>query len=371
MGEVILGMPGPWADDNYEVADHYTTKIGGLPDWPIPTIAKPELLVCRSCESNLCLLAQVYAPISSGSVTIEERVIYVFGCLTAQCGSNPSSCRALRVQKSVSSEEPVLPSNDAAPLPSTSLSAPKNDWQQDLWTFESREDDDGGNSDDFDLEDLRRAFSKAASMSSNSKKQGCDPEVIVKPSTIDQKSKGYDKRFPVLPCFYIYAQEEKFSKSVTSLCSKYNSLSIYGNENDLDDHTHEEKWEEEKYEYDKALNADRIYLTFKKRIDAYPEQCFRYSYGGKPLVASLDKGDASRCSLCGGSRQYEMQLMPPLLYFLQKATSIQPNNSLENWNWMTLIIYTCSKSCAQSIHLENSDNEGWVVAEEAIVVQFE
>ncbi|XP_065866179.1 uncharacterized protein [Euphorbia lathyris] len=356
MGRVLLGMPGPWADDNHELSDYCTTKIGGIPDWPFPHQGlTANLLNCGVCGRKLCLVAQVYAPLSNGNFVVENRLILVFGCIVPECGTNPNSWRALRLQKLDNEREQFTSSEEVLPSAAPSVSVSKTNWLDD----ESDED--------IDLEDLSKALSEAGFLASNSKKpqKNVQTESFINSLSLSPTRKLVDLDIPVVPCFYIYTQEEPSLRDVAN-----SNLSMKERHMD-NDNEEQEVWVDEVYEYDKALTADRTYLKFKKKLDANPEQCFRYLYGGKPLIAAAEVGDPGTCKLCGGSRHYEMQLMPPLIYFLQDASDNCQTSSLHDWNWMTLLVFTCSKSCCNQSGEENFNGEGWIVAEEAVVVQSE
>lgn len=97
----MLGLPGPWAADACEAADSFTSKIGGLPDWPAGWEGPPNhLLRCSSCGQPLGLIAQVYAPLYLSGRPVEDRCLYVFGCAEPSCKAPPPSrWRVFRVQR--------------------------------------------------------------------------------------------------------------------------------------------------------------------------------------------------------------------------------------------------------------------------------
>ncbi|KAK9110583.1 hypothetical protein Sjap_018643 [Stephania japonica] len=298
--KVVLGMPGSWAKNHREKSDHYTTKIGGIP---------------------------VFAPILNGDLRVEERVVYVFGCVMPSCGGDRNSWRVIRIQKSSFGGEKSSSAGEGVNYAEC----------VDECVDEKRE---FGSDDDIDLEALSKALSKAMTLASKSKKLNSL-----------QKSKGVVRDSPGKP-----------SKELID------TLTPGDNQTGINDHQEEETWEEERYEYDKALCADRTYLKFKKRLDAHPEQCFRYLFGGKPLLAMKELEEPGRCQSCGAPRKYEMQLMPPLLYFLHEADDDGTStHTVQHWDWMTLIAYTCSKSCFDAANRSGS----WSILEEAVIVQVE
>ena len=113
---------------------------------------------------------QVYAPISGKNLNIDERVIYVLGCLTPTCGRNPCSWRAIRVQKLNPTDEEVVQETAVA-------SSPVAGWNNDIWTEEGNDEND----EDIDLEELGVALFEAASVASFSKKRHAKPTVKSSP----------------------------------------------------------------------------------------------------------------------------------------------------------------------------------------------
>lgn len=397
--EVVLGMPGPWAEENLEPSDHYTTKVGGVPDWPMPADEiDSELLSCGLCGGDLGLVAQVYAPLKIRGVEIDERTLYIFGCPSSRCGISPLSWRTIRIQSSSPSQNNIRTTGSSAEASTSSMgeliredssehereSGPDHQqhgdewWEDDTWGPGVVGRGDTEQESFLAMEELETALLEAgyaAAVPLVTSTLDAEDEFTAVNEDLAEETDRPD--LPVLPCFYVYSQYESHpsrgSRAVSALQLTERSEAAERDELSRG----EEVWEGEEYEHDRALSADRTYLKFKKRLDCYPEQCFRYCFKGKPLWASKDGAEAGVCPLCGGPRVYEMQLMPPLLYYLQQACKDLPSSSYSpnDWEWLTLIVFTCAQSCTPSIPHANGDGYGeskpWIVVEEASILQYE
>lgn len=101
---------------------------------------------------------------------------------------------------------------------------------------------------------------------------------------------------------------------------------------------------EEKYEKTRARHGDAVFSRFMKRISLCPQQILRYCRGGEPLFISEPPSNMAQvvpaCGSCGGSRMFELQLMPALVSLLQRKDGAEAQ--LE---FGTVLVYTCRTSC--------------------------
>merc|ERR1719219_1827294 len=85
-----------------DTGDCYTNKIGGLPDWchTDPDQSNPT---CDHCSSQLSLVCQISAPLSSSPTY--QRSLYLFGCLQPPCWNRQDSWTCLRSQTSLQAQD--------------------------------------------------------------------------------------------------------------------------------------------------------------------------------------------------------------------------------------------------------------------------
>lgn len=93
---VMLGLPDGPIDTPTDLADAQVSRLGGPPSF-LPTLRSfppTSTTACKTCGRPSELLVQLYAPLEG---SVDDRVVYVFGCARAGCqgeagGSKKGRC---------------------------------------------------------------------------------------------------------------------------------------------------------------------------------------------------------------------------------------------------------------------------------------
>ncbi|XP_070764137.1 programmed cell death protein 2-like [Enoplosus armatus] len=328
----LIGLCDGELDSKRHQSSYLTNKVGGQPDW-LPVISRQSPR-CARCGAPLAHVVQVYCPLEASPY---HRNLHLFACPGAECSGGPECWRVLRSQCLEAVAAAQIPSR---PVPAQEAPLSATDWcdTADDWGMEEGDDGWGGVKDSQVQEKAAAPEAKAASETDVS-------------SQLQDLSLGdsQEEDVPVLRPFFISVVEES---------------DLGGEEDDLR-HAQEllreyERREgvavrelegseggggEEKYEKMKARHGDAVFSRFMKKISHCPQQILRYCRGGKPLFISEPPSNmaqvVSACGSCGGSRTFELQLMPSLVSVLQKKDA-GAGSELE---FGTVLVYTCTNSC--------------------------
>lgn len=166
---------------------------------------------------------------------------------------------------------------------------------------------------------------------------------------------------PPFTSFYLDAYPEELEKEANASAEAEASKAQYD--------TEDSGGALEKDTFESSL--DKTFQKFSDWVAQNPEQVLRYEFKGEPLLYSGTDNVASRfvvphgksgavrgiprCETCGSQRVFELQLVPGLIYELEKDEAMELEDGME---WGTIILGTCVNNCGEGGRV--SFREEWV-----------
>ncbi|RMZ88051.1 hypothetical protein DV736_g4714, partial [Chaetothyriales sp. CBS 134916] len=348
------------------------SHIGGHPTWLNKAHAPSAALSkCKACNGLTSLLLQLNADLQQ-HFSQDDRRLHVFCCRRKACSKVAGSIRAFREVSKPQKRKKEAPRQD---LGSALFGAPGPNVR-------------GNKANPFSLGNGSQSqpinpFSSLAPVSALAPEtlvgtsRDSEPptatfadklKISVSASRTDEQTQDDswpdESTFPSpFPQYYLDADAEQLDPEGLP---KVQPPGTSGTKYDLDDSSGNAT---DKDTFESSL--DKTFQKFSDRVGQNPEQVLRYEYDGQPLLYSGADAVASRfvtphgktgpargmprCESCGARRVFEMQLVPGLIFELEKDEPMDLDDGME---WGTIIVGTCASNCGDAGQV--SFREEWV-----------
>ncbi|XP_038562485.1 programmed cell death protein 2-like isoform X1 [Micropterus salmoides] len=321
----LIGLCDGELDPKRHRSSYLTNKVGGQPDC-VPGVSRQHPR-CGRCAAPLVHVVQVYCPLEASPY---HRTLHLFACPGAECSGRSDCWRVLRSQglEAAAAAQGPNPAR-GPPLSATDWCDTADDW--------GMEEGGGGGGAKEVQEEAAAPEAEAAG------------EADVSSQLRDLSLGDSQQGVPVLRPFFIgVAEESDLGGEEVDLQHAEELLREYERREGVavvELEGGEDGGGQEKYEKTKARHGDAVFSRFMKEISLCPQQILRYCRGGKPLFISEPPSNMAQvvpaCGSCGGSRTFELQLMPALVSLLRR----KDGGAESELEFGTVLVYTCKTSC--------------------------
>ncbi|KAJ9611404.1 hypothetical protein H2200_004588 [Cladophialophora chaetospira] len=374
---VTLGYASP------ESTGDEISHLGGHPTWLDATRPAPASLAkCNVCNSYMSLLLQLNADLQSYFPN-DERRLHVLCCRKKQCTKKIGSIRAFREtrkpiakerkQKNQATDSAAVQHNPdlgnalfggGSSQPSAAVNG--NPFSMSTNPFSASSPNGQAPANPFPS---LGGTSSLAALPPQKPDDGPQPPIDSfadklkiggEPITTSKREAEPQEPWPSLSEFpppftslFLDAYPEELEKEQPKLAPKN------GEPSQTRYDTEDSGGTSSKDDYD--MTMDKTFQKFSDRMSQNPDQVLRYEFKGEPLLYSGSDDVASRfvvphgkagaprgmprCDDCGSQRVFELQLVPGLIYALEKDEDLSLEDGME---WGTIIVGTCANNCGES-----------------------